>query len=464
MIHSPAALSRLSGFQIYISTNTSLKMGSGHRSPIDTLTGEPASSGDSLRSFDEQSFVAAQPQIMIASSLALAEDAVVIGLAAYNSQDSGSVLTDPDGDIFTGGQQGGNRYHGTDLLFAHWNVALAAALRITQALHVGMSISYVHSIVNYGFVRDAALRGGSTRDEGEHVALDDCGGDEPCNYGNDRAAEAIRVRGNADGLAFGAGVVVRVHPRVYVGAGYSSPVVGFGGEAISASGDAWIRRAPAVVDSASADPEIGDVDADLEGRGKIVYQLPHRICAGVTWDTTDRLILDLQLRWLTYQIHDQLDIQLTGAAFRDPPRVPDRIVHYRGFQHAFAGQVGAAYRLSDRLDLHGATMVMSSAIPQDAVSLTAVDNWKIDAFLALRWRIWRQLGLSLGYGIVFMPSVRVTDSVFHPSALVGCVDGGFDVDLPSCTEASEGRGLASTTGTYSQMIHRLGLAMSYSWR
>jgi len=217
------------------------------------------------------------------------------------------------------------------------------------------------------------------------------------------------------------------------------------------------------VDNAGADPSVEELQRDLAGRGTIIYQLPDVVTAGVTWRVLERLTLNLQLRWLNYRRHDRFDIRLTGREFRKRPEVPNQVVHYRGFHDVFAGQLGAAYKLTDRLLLQVATMVESAALSTDAVNTMAIDGWKLDLLLALRWRLWAGLTVGAGYNLVVVPPISVGSSDYHPSYLAECVDSSFNVDLIQCRAAAAGRGLASTAGEYALWTHRFGLSVGYDW-
>jgi long-subunit fatty acid transport protein len=341
-------------------------------------------------------------------------------------------------------------------------VTLGAALRITDGWYIGFSASYVFGSLQYAFVRDAALFGGATRDAGEYIALDDCGGGQSCGYGNDRAAEAIRISGTSNALGFAAGLIGRVHPDVVIGVGYVSALVGLGGNKVPSDGSAWIRRSEALLESAQA--QLGSVARDLEGRSLVNYQLPDIVSAGVTWRVRPRLSLSGQLRWMTYRRHDRLDIRLSGRQFQRDPRVPQQLVHYRGFHDVVAGQLGALWRVSSRLSLAGALMVESSAVDRSALTAIAAEGTKLDMLVAARVWLTQRLSLRVGLGLIWVPTVDNDSSDFDPSTLPACVDARFDVDNASCKQAAAGRGLASSAGSYGALTARLGLGLSYDWR
>lgn len=435
-----------------------LSHGSIQRSTIDSATGEPDPAGD--LSFPEQSLLTPFPQLFVAFLSNLASDSVVFSLSAHTP--AAHNISFRDGPKrFDPREQGPLRYHGVDLKLFHLYSTIAASYRATDWLVVGVSTSAVHGVMDFAFVRDTALSGGTTRGVDEYVALDDCGDGGRCDYEADRAAEAIRVDGSAWGLAFAAGVVIRPHRDVDLGVSYSSRVIGLGAEDISIKGDAWVRRSRAVLDNARADPALGPVDATLEGRATVTYRVPDAVRLGATWRATERLDLDLQLHWLNLSAHDRLDIRLTGSSFRKTPQTPTRIVFHRGFDDVFRVQLGAEYGLSGSLSLQGAAMVETGATSAEVVDPFAIDPTKLDAFVAVRWRLGRSFTLQAGYGIVVLPPVDVDDSAYSAADQVACVDAEFDVDTRQCQDAAAGKGVATTAGDYFLITHRLGISFAF---
>ncbi|MFZ5786290.1 MAG: outer membrane protein transport protein, partial [Acidobacteriota bacterium] len=404
------------------------------------------------------------PQLFLALSSDLGSDSVVLSLLVHTPYAQRySYLSGEGGKLFDPTLQGPGRYHAVDLTQFHLFVTTAASLKIIDSLSVGVAVSYVFGSMDFGFVHDAALEGGRARDEGEYVALDDCGGGASCGYGANAAAEAVRVRGQAHGVAFGVGLLGRPHRAVDVGLGWVSRVVGIGGERIPAKGDAWVRRSQASFDNALADPDLAGttVARDLEGRGTVHYALPDMLFLGATWRVRSWLALNLQAHWIDLSAHDRLDIRLTGTQFRARPLLPDRLVHYRGYQDVFGAQLGIGWTLSSRLELQLASLVESAGLPMEATSIAAIDAIKVDSLLALRWQVTRRLTVRAGYGLVLMPAVQTLDSVFAPSEMVSCVESHYDVELPECRRAAEGRGLASAAGRYRLTTHRFSLGLSY---
>jgi long-subunit fatty acid transport protein len=458
--YNPATLTLQPGHHLFFDSNIRYGVGSVALAPADPATGAP-STGEPRR----DSLRALFPQLYLQLSSDLGSESVVFSLTLHTpfSQRYSFLRGERAGELFDPEAQGAARYHAVELTSYHLFVTPAASFKIIDELSFGVAVSYVFGELDLAFARDAALDGGRTRTAGEYAALDDCGGGARCDYGSGTAAEAVRVRGKANGIAIAAGVLGRPHPRVAIGLAYVSRVVGIGGENIPAKGDAWVRRSRASLDNARSDPELASsaLARDLSGRGTVSYSLPDMVHVGVSWRVRPRLLLALQASWLNFSNHDQLDIRLTGTQFRAKPQIPDRLVQFRGFQDVVAVQLGAGWELTPALGLEVASMFESSAVPNEALSPAAVDGAKVDSLLALRWRPHRRITLRAGYGLVLMPAVQVASSAFAPSEMVSCVDGHYDVDLPECRRALAGRGMASAAGRYQLTTHRFGLSFSY---
>ena len=481
--YNPAALDLSPGHHLFFDGTVRLGHGSFQRSAVDRLTGEPAATGGPGST---QSLLEAFPQFFLGFSSDLGSESVVVAVYACTpvarrlsllsgdgwTPDSSSLRPRSDDDrdeilseLFDPNAQGAAGFQATDLTLYHMYITAAASYQVVDELVIGVSASYVFGALDLAFVRDAALEGGSRMDsnKGEYVALDNCGKENasdtqatPCNYENAAAAEAMRISGTSHSVAFAAGVLVRPHADVDVGVGYVSKVYGSGGERVEADGDAWVLRSLAAWRNSG-----GTGYRDQFGRSTVTYTLPQRVHAGVTWRVTPSTALNLQFRWSHLSSHDRLTIRLTGTEFREDPRVPDRILHYRGFQDVFAAQVGGAFRVHRKLVLQVAAMLESSAVASDAVTVTTVDAFKVDALVGLHWRISSSLALRAGYGAVLMPGPDVQQSAFSPSLMTRCVDNRYNVDLADCKASTEGRGMPSAAGQYSWINHRLGVGISY---
>jgi len=476
--YNPAALALIRGHHVFIDGTVRLGLGSVERRQVDHQTGAVT---DNLA--PAQDLTEVFPQFYLGLSSNLGSDKAMVSLSASTPVAQRLPLLSQEGlpagigslrprgqeaqqevmeKLFDPTQQGSTRYQVVDLTLYHMFLSLSASYRLADWVTVGASMSYVYGMLDLAFVRDAALEGGTRRDngQGESVALDDCGsgGGTPCNYENDLAAEAIRTRGASHGIGFAIGLLFQPHPDVDLGLGYRSEVYSVDRDDIAAQGDAWALRSLASLANWQGAETIY---RDLKGRSMVSYSLPDSVHVGLTWRPLARLALNAQFRWLNLSRHDKLTIRLTGTEFRQEPRMPDRIVHYRGFDDAFVVQVAAAYKVLSWLEIQAAAMLETAAVPEAAVTVANIDALKADLLLALHWRIGRSFSLRLGYGVVVMPGVDVIRSDFSPDQMVDCVDSRFNVDHPACANSAQGRGLPSAAGKYSLLVHRVGVGFSY---
>ncbi len=454
VFYNPAAMILQKGHRVFF--NGTMRLGTGYsdRRPIDINTGQPLPSGSQGR----QSFTELFPQFFLGLSSDFDSEVAVLSITLHTPfAYQYSLLEQGEDRFFNPALQGPARYHVVDQNFYHIFLTTTGSFRIAEEISFGVSVSYVHGRHNFSFVRDAALEGGSARGPGDTVALDDCGDGARCGYESNAAAEAIRVLGHSDDIAFFAGILLQLHPSLDLGLSYASRLAN-----VISNGDAWIRRSTASMANAGQDPEL-TVLQDLTGRGTLGYQLPDRVNFGATYRPHPKWLLNFQLHWINFSVFNKLDIRLTGPQFRQTPQIPDRIVHYRGFQDVIALQFGAGHQLTPTLQLQGAVMLETAAAPEKANSPALIDNTKVDAFVAAQWDFTRNLTLHGGYGLVLMPNVTVSESTFSPGEMVTCVDNSYNVDLQECQLAARGHGLPSTVGSYSMIVHRFALGLTYHY-
>jgi long-subunit fatty acid transport protein len=455
VFYNPAALVLLPPRDLGLYLDGTLRYAGGSIAlrSTDRATGAPLQDSVAAR----QDLQEALPQFFLAIYSTLGTDSIVASISLHTPfLTSTSFLRDSAVRPFDGAAQGPARYHAVDLTLLHLFATASFAIRLADVFSFGGSVSYVFGFLDFGFARDVASEGGTTRDRGEYAALDDCGNGSPCGYGSDAAAEAVRVRGTANAVGYSFGAVGRPHPRVTIGLGYVSRVVA------NLAGDAWVYRAQGVFDNAKQDSALSSsVQRDPQGRAAVSYSLPDMVHLGVSWQTTPKLLLALQFHWIDFSLHRVLDIRLTGTQLRSQPEVPDRVVQYRGFQDVYGVELGAEYQLRPSLGLQVGSLVETSAVPTEAVSPKSIDGVTVDSFVALRFKMSRGWTIRAGYGLVLMPQVTVQSSVFSPSDMVSCVEAHYDVDLPECKRAAGGQGLASAAGSYRLMTHRLGLSLGY---
>ena len=157
--------------------------------------------------------------------------------------------------------------------------------------------------------------------------------------------------------------------------------------------------------------------------GDISYRLPDVWIAGATWRLRPGLELTAMVRWLWLHVHDRIDIRLSGPTLdRTAATCPSTSCCTAGSRtsgtRACASRTGGASGSAS-----GRCCASRPArSTTDAVNAAAVDGFKLQPVALIEFRILRQLWLGGGYGVTFMRTVDVTDSVFKPELATECVD------------------------------------------
>lgn len=456
IFYNPAILGYFVGHHLYLDSLVSLQDRRVALNRLDPQTGLQTSTLN-----EEEHSTRFTPQLFAAAISDLGLESVVTSIMVHTPAWTHThYLKGPSDDYIDGTIQGPSRYHGTNFRLNLLYVTAAASLELSDDWQIGLSFSYVYAMLDYAFVRDAALLNGATRQNNEYLALDDCGEGQTCGYGNDRAAESIHTQGSASGFAIGVGIVGRILPSLTLGFGYASQVIGFGSSSLALSGDAWIRHSDAIMENAS---NLSGLSREIKGRTHIKFELPDIFSLGLTWKLNHDLLLSFQSRWYLYHRHSKLDIRLSGAELREHELIPRQIVHYRGFQDSFSFEIGGEYKINSKWSIQFALMVESSAIPTHALTPIAIDGWKLDSFIASHYRFTKNFSIGIGYNLIWIPKMDVNNTAFNPQTLVDCVDNKFNIDLESCQAALEGKGLAGANGNYQELSHRLGTNIRYDW-
>jgi len=449
MYYNPAALGLVPGHRVYLTGGALLNLAGVERNATIPSSGAAATS----RLPEEHSFTAA-PHFYASLSSDFGTESVVLGLAFHTPSWAPSSFGDVGDGFISPDEANTSRYHATDFLLKQYYVTVGAALHLGAGWYLGLSASYVRGELDFAFVRDIAPYGGSVRDAGEVAALDDCG-DRPCGFESESAAEGLRISGVSHGLGFGGGLVGRIGPRILVGVGYISHILGFGGDNIPSKGDVWLRRAEAAA--------LPGEERDLKGRSLVNYQLPDSLNIGLSWAATHILDLNVQVRWMLYHRHRKLDIELSGSELRQASELPSRLLHNRGFQDTFALQGGLSYAITGQWRFSAAVMFESNAVPTDHLNAKAIDGWKADGFMSVAWQPLPRLQLRLGYGIVAMLPTEGGEA-FNSQLLVDCVDSGYNIDVEACRQAVDGLALPNAKGRYWKISQRMDLSIGYSWQ
>ena len=188
--YNPATLGLLPGaLRLYLDGTLDFDLAGYEPALVNSQTGVPIAGqrGDTV------SNIGLGPRFFFAATSDLANEAVHIAGAIYSPvAQSFSRLAGGDGDFFDGAAQAPGRAHVVELSAYQINFTISASLRVIERWWIGATFTFAYSRMRYAFVRDAALRGGRTREGDEPIAIDDCGSGTPCGYDADAARGAPR--------------------------------------------------------------------------------------------------------------------------------------------------------------------------------------------------------------------------------------------------------------------------------
>ncbi len=186
-----------------------------------------------------------------------------------------------------------------------------------------------------------------------------------------------------------------------------------------------------------------------------VYQLPDTVMAGLDVPLSARWLVGGVARWLNLSIHDAIRMRLTGPATGSLRTLglPEELVLHRGLRDVLDLRLRTVYRLSDRLQIAGVLRGENGSVSPANLSPAYVDGFQLEPSLAVRVRIASAFTVTAGYSFTFFPSIRVTNSVFDPTAGALCEKAGGDLADPSCRKREAGQGRPSADGRYSLHTH-----------
>jgi hypothetical protein len=190
--------------------------------------------------------------------------------------------------------------------------------------------------------------------------------------------------------------------------------------------------------------------------------LPDVFIGGATWHIAPGLQLDVMARWLWTHLHDRIDVRLVGPTL-EAAGLPQHIVLYRGFHDVVDTRARIAYWWRERLRIGAELRVENGAVDSNAVNAAAVDAFQVEPVILAELRLGRRFWLGAGYGITIMPSVTVTDSVFHPQDATACADAYGNLNAPGmpCQSRNNGTARPTANGTYTNMTQDFGLTFTF---
>lgn len=436
---NPAVISILRGTHVFVDGMARLELGRIRRTGIRSATGTPGPGAD--LHFPSETFTHITPDLFFAVTSDLGTNRVVLGLSVLTPfvemqrfgdpvERSPSLATDP------------SRYHRISSEWFHLFILPAVAVRVHDRFRFGLGFGYARSMLRMAFARDCAIR--SCRPDVTAPPFE-----------SPLATERVAVEGSDDSMLFNLGVLVRPHAQLDVALAYRSKVVGVGRSDIKAEGRGEVSRYDAMTGGWER----------VRGRARTVYEIPDSLSVGVKYR---RKVWDFAwgFEWVRWSVHRDLSFTLTGNAFRaaELANWDINFKRYRGFRDVYRASVLAGHTFREGLVLSFGGLFESSAVPRRWLSAGAVDAHKVDLLVALLWRPHRSVGIHLGYSVTLAPELKVNDSGFNPGYATTCVEDQVDILWSrACRLVAEGKGEPTAAGRYWQMVHRLGLGVSYDY-
>lgn len=335
------------------------------------------------------------------------------------------------------------RYHLVDMRFDHTAVSIGLAIHLSESIQIGVAPGALFPSAHLVFDEDTALSGGGSR---ENPAL-------AARY--DLATRGLQVPPSYF-LSFGA---LYRRGRFSLGLAYTTAPLGTGG-LVTLSMDNTQITPP------GGTP--GDLCMGTQTSscliGQMSYRLPSIYTAGATWQATSRWSATGIVRWIRNGAHDQITILVAGPSTQPAlgASIPDHVVLYRGFTDSFDVRGRAVYE-DKHFRLGGTLRLETSAVPAGNVNAAAIDGLKIEPSLAVEWRVWRQVRMSVGYAFTYMFPVDTGTSVFNPRAVSACASASGDLSNPACQARMNGQARPSAEGTYHLWRQALSVYTSFGF-
>ena len=432
---NPAALGLVRGFQIMVGGTANLSAIDVQREPIDPVSGMPggvqATGNATADGFARPALFG--PRSYLAISSDLGGDRFTLAFATYMPWvQQVSYPMSAAGDEPT-------RYHALQVDLRNLALVPALAIRFGNELRVGLAPGFMFSTGQLSFAEDLGLNTGA-------------GAENPQADARFNVASGHGIGDAKFSVTLGGGIYWR-RRNLELGFAYQSRPIG-SDRGVEISG----QRSSATLPGGGPVTCAGG-QTDRCVFGDLSYKLPDVFIAGATWRLSPGLELSAMVRWLWMHVHDRIDVRLFGPQL-DFYGLPQHVVFYRGFKDVWDTRVRVSYWWREQIRIGAAMRVETSAVPTDAVNPAAVDALKLQPMALIEIRIARRIWLSGGYGITFMPTFNVTDSVFKPEYASGCFDSGGNLATEACQARLAGRARPTANGRYTATRQDFGITLT----
>jgi long-subunit fatty acid transport protein len=452
---NPAALGLVRGFQLMVAASGRLSTVEVNRTGImaDGRPGGTAMTFPPARARDLTGPSPFGPHSYFALSTDFGGDRFTIAFATYMPylQRINFGLS-PNGDEPT-------RYQALAIDLRNLLLAPALSIRFGGDFRIGFAPGFLFSTGRLLFAEDLALGGGTpglmAEDPNAAARYDIYSGH---NIGDAKFS-----------VTLGAGIYYRKR-SFELGVAYQSRPLGSDVPGVEVAGPRTTVTLP-LNDPMAGGSKLGCANGQTDRCifGDISYRLPDVWIAGATWRLKPGLELSAMVRWLWLSMHDKIDIRLSGQPLDTNGRnLPQHVVLWRGFKDVWDTRVRISYWWRERIRVGAMLRLETSAVDSAAVNAAAVDGFKVQPVALIEFRILRQLWLGGGYGITFMRTVDVNDSVFKPELGPMCVNPptadppGANGSLadPACQQRLAGQARPTAAGRYTAQTQDFGVTLT----
>lgn len=421
---NPAAAGLMRGLHVYFAGTGRLDVTSVDRDRISTADGEPTTQSTGSRGFDPLTTTVLSPGGFVGVSWDLNTEQATAGIAVYTPFAERLPANHP-----------ALQYHTNGGSFYATYTTVSVSFRLATRIIFGLGLSLVFSRVDLRFAEDEALQACAA---------------PPCDAENPDAAQRYRlVTGETlvPAVSFNGGLMVKLTPRLWVGASYITAPRSVERSDIPKNGDVTVDPAPR------------GALGQLTGEARLTFRLPQMAHLGARYELVpEAWYLLAGARWLDMSVHRQYDLRMSGPELRDAG-VEEWVLRYRGFQDVYSLDVGVENPSGRRVRVGARLRYESSAVPTELVAPEQVDGHKLEVAGGLEYKLTPGLAMTLGGSFAIQLPENVAQSGFSPSARVDCVASGYDLDR--CEAAREGSALPTAAGDYTRMTFGFMLGLSY---
>lgn len=334
------------------------------------------------------------------------------------------------------GRPASTRYHGLNSAVGQMMIGPAVAYEINRYISVGLGIDITALLVQHQFLVDYGARLNQLLCA--RLGATTCPIDAPLPREDPTYSGRAEINGFGWDVGVFGGLLVTPFPWLRLGVGVHSNAFD-----MTIPADIQVEVPPAVVEFARQNlPTLEPVP--LFGEGEITFRSPIIVTAGIGLQPIERLEVAFDMHWMQLS----RTAVVSGFVRRSNNSLLDEIVTVKGRHDHFLLALHGAYALLPDLLLGLRIELSTNARPEEFVTPTSVDTYKLSFHAGVIWDLTSWFGIIGEYGhyVLFSRDVRV--SRFGPNAFpTTALEQGFDTTSP--------------TGQYSADADRFGLGFRF---